>query len=137
VSTSLLQWLGGGLLSVLLVAAVTVGSWAALRTGKTAQTIKDWRESAESAQSLAESLRGQLDDMRQQHDREVNVLRQQLAANDERMHGQDLVIAELRQLITGAAALDRLLEQQTALRAEVLSEFKLTRQLITGAGGPS
>jgi hypothetical protein len=131
VSVSVLEWVGGSLLTVLLLTTLTIGTWAALRTGKTAQTLANYKGAAESAQALAESLQAQIDNMQREHDLEVARMKLQLKANDERMHGQDLVIAELRDMITGAGLLDRLLDQQSTLRTEVLHEFQLTRQLIS------
>lgn len=134
-NASLLYWLGGGLLSVLLACALAVGTWAALRTGRTAQIVANYKGAAESAQALAESLQAEMGRMKNQHAAEVADLQQQLRANGERMHAQDLVMAELRDMITGASMLDRLTGQLGDMQATMLAEFQATRQLVAGTAG--
>jgi gas vesicle protein len=112
-----LTFIVGTLVSVLLVAAITVGTWAGLRTGKTAQTLANFRNAAESWQASAEAQAA-----------EITQLKTQLGEALARIATQDTKIAVMQEMVTGTNAM-------AALRAEVLEEFRLTRELIAKGAG--
>jgi hypothetical protein len=114
----------GSLVSVLLVAAITVGTWAGLRTGKTAQTLANFRNAAESWQASAEAQAA-----------EITQLKSQLNEALARIQVQDAKITVMQEMVTGAKALEALVGQMSQMRQEVLQEFRLTREMIVKGAG--
>ena len=96
-NTSFVLTLFGTLISVLLAVAGGIGTWAALRVGRNAQVINNFRTTAESWQAVAESQQTELDEVKTEN----AALRKQLAE----VQGKVTVLTDLvRSALTSMAA---------------------------------
>lgn len=105
----------GILITILLSAAGVVGTWAALRVGKNAQTIKNYRSAADSWKERAEAQDAKITEQNEEISRmhtENTALRQEIAE----LRGQIGIltalvrsaISDLASSNTGMAVIDRL-----------------------------
>lgn len=112
----LLEFLVGGLLTVLLGTALVIGTWAALRTGSTSQTIRNFRDNAESWELKSKAKDGEIAD-----------LQAGLATAQEALAKATGKVRDMEDMVSGTKAVE-------ALRTEMLEQFRQTRKLIGGAG---
>jgi biopolymer transport protein ExbB/TolQ len=113
-STTVLSVIGGLIASLIAVAGV-VGTWAALRVGRNAQVLSTYKASAESWESLANSLKAEKESVEAQLDKAlatVRALEARNAALQDLVTGQPVIEMVSRDMKTG---FDKLTEQMARI----------------------
>lgn len=128
----------GILVAVLLGAGTVVGTWAALKVGRNTTVLSNYKAAAESAQSVATSLDGEVKQLRAElaeAKETASLERAQWAAANAELQAR---IGILQDLATGHSTLEALGKQlETSLlakvgelRTDMLAEFREIRSVI-------
>lgn len=122
---------GATVLGLLLAIGSTVGVWLAIRVGRSTQTLANYKAAAESASTLAESLKAELGDLREHSAQEMTEARQRESEAAEQISGLRAEVAVLRDLATGQTQLVALTDLAKANAEgiqEILDYIKKQRQ---------
>jgi cell shape-determining protein MreC len=113
----------GIFLTLILTIAASVGVWAAMRVGKNTQTISNYKNAAESASALAQSLQAELAELRQQQQQDNERTRQKETDYQAEIAALTAKVQVLEDLATGQTAMKTLMEvsnTNTAYLREIL-----------------
>jgi len=108
VTTTSLLAVAASILGVLLVAATSVGAWAALRVGKNTQTVANYREAAASWREKSDSQQAEIADLRQQLSENRTAAAEAQAAASTKVADLEAQVHVLQGVVTGRAQLEAL-----------------------------
>lgn len=131
----------GLLIAVVVAFAGVVGTWAALRVGRNTTVLSNYKQAAESAQTVADSLKSEVEQLRAElAEAKATAQRErdQWTKSNAELQAR---ISILQDLATGHSALDALGQQLEnalvakvgELRTDMLTEFERTRSVIGSA----
>lgn len=140
-SSSTVLTLVGLLIAVVVAFAGVVGTWAALRVGRNTTVLSNYKQAAESAQTVADSLKSEVEQLRAElAEAKATAQRErdQWTKSNAELQAR---ISILQDLATGHSALDALGQQLEnalvakvgELRTDMLTEFERTRSVIGSA----
>lgn len=113
----------GGIIVALIAVAGGVGTWAALRVGKNAQTLANFRTSAESWENLANSRKAEIDGLQEQLTQAMGTINSLQAKN-----------VTLKELATGHPAVEKLTNDIGNSFRQLTAQMTRIEKALKGAG---
>lgn len=126
-STGFFQALGG-LLAALLILGTAVGTWAALRTGRQSQIIKNYRDAANSWREKSEAQEAEISQLRSELNESKRATEQYQAISMARIADLETQVAVLQNIVTAREEFDYLNGQVKGLKDDTTAILTLLKK---------
>lgn len=126
-STGFFQALGA-ILAVLLILGTAVGTWAALRTGRQSQIIKNYRDAANSWREKSEAQEAEIRQLRSELDESRRATEQYQLSSTARIAELETQVTILQNIVTAREEFDYLNIQVKSLKEDTNAILTLLRK---------